>query len=99
MLCIRPEVIDVELMPTQSPPVADVASGMTTTALPPELMLNGELLDQIYLGTDTQWVVRLDQGTTLTARQQNQVASARQPQTGARVRLTADAGSCLFLEH
>ncbi|MEL7471026.1 MAG: ABC transporter ATP-binding protein [Pseudomonadota bacterium] len=59
--------------------------------------LEGTIEHQIYLGTDTQHIVRLDDGTHLTARTQNADEAQVTPNLGERASLVIDPGAIRLL--
>ncbi|MEM9629165.1 MAG: TOBE domain-containing protein, partial [Pseudomonadota bacterium] len=59
--------------------------------------LAGALERTVYLGTDTQYVVRLDDGPEVTVRSQNAHRTALDVNAGDRVALEVDAGAARLL--
>ena len=87
-LSIRPERLTVSALPSDGQ--ADVRDPAATA-------LTGVIAHQIYLGTDTQHVVRLQDGTLVTARTQNAHAAAPGAGPGDRVMLVPDQGAARLL--
>ena len=59
--------------------------------------LTGTVEHQVYLGTDTQYLVRLDDGTLITARTQNAHQVRVDVSTGERASLNIDQGAARLL--
>ena len=59
--------------------------------------LVGVIEHQVYLGTDTQYLVRLDDGTLMTARSQNAHQVKVEVKTGERAALNIDDGAARLL--
>ena len=58
-----------------------------------------QVLARVYLGTDLQYRVALDDGTPLTVRLPNNAIQGRQPEVGARAGLRVEPGSaCVLLD-
>lgn len=83
VICIRPESIRVHEQSERAP---------TATA-----QLPGTIKGKVFLGTDTQWVIQLDTGAELIAREQNDQIAAHSLRQGDRVYATADAAGTKFL--
>lgn len=60
-------------------------------------LLQGVVERQIYLGTDTQVVIRLDNGQQVQLRVQNSEQSGNLPSPGAHVQMSIDPGGARFL--
>ena len=59
--------------------------------------LSGQVEHMVYLGTDTQHIVRMDDGALITARTQNAHDAGVAVQTGDRVGLVIDQGAARLL--
>ncbi|MEM9140698.1 MAG: ABC transporter ATP-binding protein [Pseudomonadota bacterium] len=59
--------------------------------------LSGTVQHTVYLGTDTQHIVGLADGSQITVRTQNAHAATRPPEIGARVGLAIDDGAARLL--
>ena len=59
--------------------------------------LQGTIKRKVFLGTDTQWIIQLDSGVELVARQQNDQIAGRSLGQGDRVFASADAAATKFL--
>ena len=70
---------------------------ITLTGQPETAPLSGTIEHAIYLGTDTQHLVRLDDGTMITARTQNAHHAALAVNKGDRVGLVPDDGAARLL--
>ena len=86
---IRPERI------TLVPMAATDLRAVSGEGAPPAL--TGTVVHAIYLGTDTQHLVRLDDGTQITARTQNAHRAALTVRKGDRVGLVPDEGAARLL--
>ena len=82
-LSIRPERISLTSASQGSEPIAEPLAGV---------------LDRtVYLGTDTQYLVRLDDGSEVTVRSQNAHRTALDVNAGDRVALQVDPGAARLL--
>jgi spermidine/putrescine transport system ATP-binding protein len=64
-----------------------------------ESTLTGVVVRHVYLGTDTQLVVRLADGEQVQLRTQNTELKSALPIAGSTVRLRIQSGSARFLSH
>lgn len=64
-----------------------------------ENQLSGVVVRQVYLGTDTQLVVKLEEGQLVQLRTQNTELKSGLPPSGSNVRLGIQPGGARFLRH
>ena len=86
VLCIRPESLRI-------------SSGGDEDSSSTEVLnrLSGTIQNKIFLGTDTQWIVRMDTGVDLVVREQNTESANREFGQGKRVFATVDTAEAKFL--